>query len=62
MLGKIRTYLHLALKVRLLESDPRNGWGKKLQVVINDVARTLIKKKRSDHIRVEVLMKKDFKR
>ena len=58
VLGKIRTYLHLALKVRLQDQDPRTGWGKKLQVVLNDVARVLVKKRRTDHVRVEDLLKK----
>ena len=44
VLGKMRTYLHLALKVRLQDQDPLNGWGKKLQVVVNDVARVLVRK------------------
>ena len=58
VLGKMRTYLHLALKVRLQEQDPLTGWGKKLQVVLNDVARVLVKKRRKDHVRVEDLLKK----
>ena len=57
VLGKM-TYLHLSLKVRLSESDPRTEWGKKLQVIVNDVARVVTKKKRSDHVRVEDLLKK----
>ena len=58
VLGKMRTYLHLALKVRLQDQDPLTEWGKKLQVVLNDVARVLLKKRRSDHVRVEDLLKK----
>ena len=58
VLGKMRTYLHLALKVRLHDQDPRTEWGKKLQVALNDVARVLVKKKRTDHVRVEDLLKK----
>ena len=58
VMGKIRTYLHLALKVRLLESDPHTMWGTKLQVILNDVARVVVKKRRSDHVRVQDLMKK----
>ena len=58
VLGKMRTYLHLALKVRLQEQDPLTGWGKKLQVVLNDVARVLVKKRRKDHVRIEDLLKK----
>ena len=58
VLGKIRTYIHLSLKVRLQDQDPLTGWGKKLQVVLNDVARVLVKKKRTDHVRVEELLKK----
>ena len=58
VLGKIRTYLHLALKVRLSQSDPVTFWGKKLQVVVNDVARIVGRKRRSDHGRVEDLLKK----
>ena len=58
VLGKMRTYLHLSLKVRLSESDTRTEWGKKLQVVLNDVARVVTKHKRSDHVRVEDLLKK----
>ena len=46
VLGKIRTYLHLSLKVRLSESDPLTVWGKKLQVIVNDVARVVAKKRR----------------
>ena len=58
VLGKLRTYLHLYLKVRLSESDPRTEWGKKLQVMVNDVARVVAKKRRSNHIRVQDLLKK----
>ena len=58
VLGKLRTYLHLSLKVRLSENDPRTEWGKRLQVVLNDVARVINKKRRSDHVRVEELLKK----
>ena len=58
VLGKIRTYIHLSLKVRLSETDPHTMWGKKLQVILNDVARIVVKKRRSDHVRVEDLMKK----
>ena len=58
VLGKIRTYLHLALKVRLNDQDPLTGWGKKLQVVLNDVARILLKRRRRDHVRVEDLLQK----
>ena len=57
-MGKVRTYLHLALKVRLSEKDPRTVWGKKLQVIVNDVARIVARKRRSDHVRVEDLLKK----
>ena len=58
VLGKVRTYIHLALKVRLSEGDPHTIWGKKLQVIVNDVARVVVKKRRSDHVRVEDLLKK----
>ena len=58
VLGKIRTYLHLSLKVRLSEKDPQTIWGKKLQVIVNDVARVVVRKRRSDHVRVEDLLKK----
>ena len=58
VLGKMRTYLHLALKVRLQDQDPHTGWGKKLQVVVNDVARVLVRKRRKDHVHVEDLLKK----
>ena len=58
VLGKIRTYLHLSLKVRLSKDEPLTIWGKKLQVVVNDVARVVVRKRRSDHVRVEDLMKK----
>ena len=58
VLGKMRTYLHLALKVRLHDRDPLTCWGKKLQVVLNDVARVLVKKRRTDHVKVQDLMKK----
>ena len=51
----MRTYLHLSLKVRLSESDPQTVWGKKLQVIVNDVARVICKRRRSDHVRVEDL-------
>ena len=54
----MRTYLHLSLKVRLSEKDPKTEWGRKLQVILNDVARVVEKKRRSDHVRVEDLMKK----
>lgn len=57
VLGKLRTYLHLSLKVRLSENDPKTEWGRKLQVIVNDVARVLVRKKRSDHARVEDLIK-----
>ena len=58
VLGKVRTYVHLALKVRLSENDPFTMWGKKLQVIVNDVARIVVRKRRSDHVRVEDLLKK----
>ena len=58
VLGKLRTYLHLSLKVRLSENDPKTEWGKKLQVILNDVARIVARKRRSDHVRVEDLLKK----
>ena len=45
VLGKLRTYLHLSLKVRLSENDPRTEWGKRLQVVLNDFARVINKKR-----------------
>ena len=32
-------------------------WGKKLQVIVNDVARVINKKRRSDHVRVQDLLK-----
>ena len=34
VLGKMRTYLHLSLKVRLSENDPLTGLGKRLQVIV----------------------------
>ena len=34
VLGKIRTYIHLSLKVRLSQHDPKTEGGKKLQVVL----------------------------
>ena len=46
VLGKIRTYIYLSLKVRLSESDPITVWGKKLQVVVNDVARIVGRRER----------------
>ena len=55
----IKTYLHLSLKVRLSENDPKTEWGKKLQVNLNDVARIVARKRRSDHVRVEVLSRKE---
>ena len=58
VLGKVRTYLHLALKVRLSENDPLTSWSRKLQVIVNDVARVVVRKRRSDHVRVEDLLKK----
>ena len=58
VLGKIRTYLHLSLKVRLSENDPHTTWGKKLQVILNDVPRVVVKKRRSYHVRIEDLLKK----
>ena len=58
VLGKMRTYLHLSLKVRLSEKDPLTLWGQKLQVIVNDVARVLTKKRRSDHVRVQDLLRK----
>ena len=58
VLGKVRTYLHLALKVRLSKNDPLTAWESKLQVIVNDVASILCKKKRSDHVHVEDLLKK----
>ena len=58
VLGKMRTYLHLSLKVRLSENDPKTEWGRKLQGIVNDVARVVAKKRRKDHVRVEDLLKK----
>ena len=57
VLGKMRTYLHLSLKVRLSENDPLTGLGKRLQVIVNDVARILCKKRRKDHVRLQDLLK-----
>ena len=48
----------LSLKVRLSDDDPRTEWGRKLQVILNDVARIIVKKRQSDHVRVEDLLKK----
>ena len=45
VMGKMRTYLSLALKVRLSDKDPLTGPGKRLQVILNDVARILCKKR-----------------
>ena len=58
VLGKIRTYIHLSLKVRLSPRDPKTEGGNKLQVILNDVARILLRKKLMDRVRVEDLMKK----
>ena len=58
VLEKMRTYLHLSLKVRLSQEDPLTNWGRKLQAILNDVARVVVRKRRSDHVRVEDLMKK----
>ena len=58
VLGKIRTYIHLSLKVRLSPRDPKTEGGNKLQVILNDVARILLRKKLTDRVRVEDLMKK----
>ena len=58
VLGKIRTYIHLSLKFRLSAKDPVTEWGRKLQVIVNDVARILTRKRRSDHVRVEDLLQK----
>ena len=57
-MGKIRTYLHLSQKVRLSDKDPLTGWGKKLIVIVNDVARIVVRKRRSDHVRNEDLLNK----
>ena len=58
VLGKVRTYLHLSLKVRLSECDPHTMWGKRLQVIVNDVARIVVRRRRSDHVKIEDLLKK----
>ena len=52
----MRTYLHLSLKVRLSENDPVTCWGRKLQVIVNDVARVVVRKRRSDHVRIPDLL------
>ena len=57
-MGKIRSYLHLSQKVRLSDKDPLTGWGKKLIVIVNDVARIVVRKRRSDHVRIEDLLNK----
>ena len=44
--------------MRLSDDDPHTEWGRKLQVILNDVARIIVKKRRSDHVRVEDLLKK----
>ena len=54
----MRTYLHLSLKVRLSEDNPKTEWGRRLQVIVNDVARVVVKKRRSDHVRVQDLLKR----
>ena len=33
------------------EDDPKTEWGRRLQVIVNDVARVVVKKRRSDHVR-----------
>ena len=39
-------------------NDPLTGPRRELQVIVNDVARILCKKRRADHVRVEDLLKK----
>ena len=58
VLGKLRTYIHLSLKCRLSAKDPVTEWGRKLQVLVNDVARILVRRRRSDHVKVGDLLKK----
>ena len=57
-LGKIRTYIHLSLKCRLSTKEPVTDGGKKLKDTVNDVGRILVRKRRSDHVTVEDLLKK----
>ena len=44
--------------MRLRKDDPLTCWGKKLQVILNDVARVVVHARRSDRVRVEELLKK----
>ena len=47
----------MSLKVRLSVDDPRTERGRKLQVIVNDVARIVVKKRRPDHVRDDISIK-----
>jgi hypothetical protein len=58
LLGKLRVYANLTHHVRLDMDDSRPAISKKLQVVVNDAARLLLRVRRVDHNRVEHLLAK----
>ena len=55
-LGKLATYCGLSFRARLHPEDPATTGAQAIQVVINDVARVLTKKRRTDHIRTRDLL------
>ena len=46
------------LERRINNNNNNTDWGRKLKVIVNNVARILVRKRPSDHVRVEVLLKK----
>ena len=48
VLGRIRVYLCHSVSIRLHEQEAVNGLAASLQVVVNDLARLLLRRRRSD--------------
>ena len=58
VLGKAQVYANLALKLRLIESDPIQGHAQRVQVILNDIARVILGLRRRNHVAINQLMDK----
>ena len=56
MIGKLATYLANCFVVRLTPEEPICGRAAALQVVVNDLARLLANRRRSDHVEISELL------
>ena len=55
---KAQVYTNLALKIRLIESDPIQGHAQRVQVILNDIARVILGLRRRNHVTMNQLMDK----